>query len=190
MMFMQLGAAEPSLSVPAATVSARAWCSWCRPWASASSACSDDCCRLQIPSSCCSVSGSSCGIRTCMAKKKRKRLKYGAPPQTQTGWGARTDDLEQLRRAEASHPEEAALGGGGPGAGEEVEDVGARERRLELEQLVVVLHALLHDEAQVGVQQQVRLQPASELRQPLAVVVQPPRVLHVEHGGACMRGYV
>jgi hypothetical protein len=125
-----------------------------------------------------------------MAKKKRKRLKYGAPPQTQTGWGARTDDLEQLRRAEASHPEEAALGGGGPGAGEEVEDVGARERRLELEQLVVVLHALLHDEAQVGVQQQVRLQPASELRQPLAVVVQPPRVLHVEHGGACMRGYV
>lgn len=71
-----------------------------------------------------------------------------------------------------------------------MEDVGARERRLELEQLVVVLHARLHDEAQVGVQQQVRLQPASELRQPLAVVVQPPRVLHVEHGGACMRGYV
>lgn len=69
-----------------------------------------------------------------------------------------------------------------------MEDVGARERRLELEQLVVVLHALLHDEAQVGVQQQVRLQPASELRQPLAVVVQPPRVLHVEHGGACMHG--
>ena len=94
--------------------------------------------------------------------------------------------LEQLRRAEAAHPEEAALGGGGPAAGEEVEDVGARQRRLELEQLVVVLQALLHDEAQVAVQQ-VRLQPAAELRQPLAVVFQPPRVLHVEHGGACTR---
>lgn len=68
-----------------------------------------------------------------------------------------------------------------------MEDVGARERRLELEQLVVVLHALLHDESQVAVQQ-VRLQPASELRQPLGVVVKPPRVLHVEHGGACMHG--
>jgi hypothetical protein len=106
---------------------------------------------------------------------------------------ARTDarastwtDLEQLRRAEATHPEEAALGGGGPGAGQEVEDVGARELRFELEQLVVVLHALLHDEAQVAVEQ-VRLQPAAELRQALAVVVQPPRVLHVEHGGACMQ---
>ena len=99
--------------------------------------------------------------------------------------------LEQLRRAEAAHPEEAALGRGGPGAGEEVEDIGARERRLELEQLVVVLHALLHDESQSQVAvQQLRLQPGSELRQPLAVVVQPRRVLHVEHGGACMHGYV
>lgn len=91
-------------------------------------------------------------------------------------------DLEELGRPEAAHPEEAALGGGGPGAGEEVEDVGARELRLELEQLVVVLHALLHHGAQVAVGQ-VRLQAAPELRQPLAVVVQPPRVLHVEHGG-------
>lgn len=94
--------------------------------------------------------------------------------------------LEELRGAEATHPEEAALGRSDPAAGEEVEDVGARQRRLELEQLVVVLHALLHDEAQVAVEQ-LRLQPAAELRQPLAVVVQPPRVLHVEQGGACTR---
>jgi hypothetical protein len=100
------------------------------------------------------------------------------------GW----TDLEQLGRPEASHPKEAALGGGGPGPSEEVEDVGVRELRPELEQLVVVLHALLHDEAQVVVEQ-VRLQRAAELRQPLAVVVQPPRVLHVEHGGACMHGH-
>jgi hypothetical protein len=99
------------------------------------------------------------------------------------GW----TNLEQLGRPEAAHPEEAALGRGGPGASEEVEDIGVRELRFELEQLVVVLHALLHDEAQVAIDQ-VRLQPAAELRQPLAVVVQPPRVLHVEHGGACMHG--
>lgn len=97
-------------------------------------------------------------------------------------------NLEKVGGAEAAHPEEAALGGGSPRAGEEVEDVGARERRLELEQLVVVLHALLHDEAKVGVQQ-VRLQAATEVGQPLAVVVQPARVLHVEHGRACKRFY-
>lgn len=123
--------------------------------------------------------------------KKKERVQYGAPPQADLGC---TDGrhgtrwyLEQLGRAEAAHPQEAALGGGGPGAGEEVEDVGARERRLELEQLVVVLHALLDDEAQVAIQK-VRLQPAAKLRQALAVVVQPPCVLHVEHGGACMHG--
>jgi hypothetical protein len=97
------------------------------------------------------------------------------------GW----TDLEQLGWAESAHPEEAALGRGDPGAREEVEDVGVRELGLELEQLVVVLHALLHDEAQVAVEQ-LPLQPAAELRQALAVVVQPPRVLHLEHGGACV----
>lgn len=124
------------------------------------------------------------------SKRKKKRLSTGSaastPPARTDGRHGSSSYLEQLGRAEAAHPEEAALGGGGPAAGEEVEDVVARQSRLELEQLVVVLHALLHDEAQVAVQQ-LRLQPAAELRQPLAVVVQPPRVLHVERCGSCTR---
>ena len=91
--------------------------------------------------------------------------------------------LEQLRRAEAAHPEEAALGRGGPGAGEEVEDIGARERRLELEQLVMVGQGIVDDGSEVTICQ-VRVQSSVQLGQAPAVVVQPPGVLHVEHGGA------
>lgn len=87
---------------------------------------------------------------------------------------------------ESTHPEEAALGGGRPHPSDEVEHVGFGRHGLELEQLVVVGEGVVDDGSEVTVCQ-VRVQGSVQLGQAPAVVVQPPGVLHVKHGGTWTR---
>ena len=94
--------------------------------------------------------------------------------------------LEQIGGPESTHPEEAALGGGRPHPSDEVEHVGFGRHGLELEQLVVVGEGVVDDGSEVTVCQ-VRVQGSVQLGQAPAVVVQPPGVLHVKHGGTWTR---
>lgn len=91
--------------------------------------------------------------------------------------------LEQIGGPESTHPEEAPLGRGRPRPGDEVEHVGLGRHGLELEQLVMVGQGIIDDGSEVTICQ-MRVQSSVQLGQAPAVFVQPPGVLHVEHGGA------
>jgi len=54
-------------------------------------------------------------------------------------------DLDEIVGPEPSHPEEAALGGRTPHAGEEVEDIGSGSDPLDPEELVVMGDVTIHD---------------------------------------------
>lgn len=62
-------------------------------------------------------------------------------------------NLEKVGGAEAAHPEEAALGGGGPRASDEVEHVGLGGGCPQAEELVVVGQGVVDDRPQVAVRQ-------------------------------------
>ena len=79
-------------------------------------------------------------------------------------------DLEDFRRPEAGHPEEAPLGLRRPHAGHEVEDVGPGEHGPQVEQLVVVPLAGFDNGADVRVED-LGLQSALNLRHVLVVFV-------------------
>ena len=91
--------------------------------------------------------------------------------------------LEQIGGPESTHPEEAPLSRGRPHPSDEVEHVGLGRHGLELEQLVMVGQGVVDDGSEVTICQ-VCVQSSVQLGQAPAVVVQPPGVFHVEHGGA------
>lgn len=93
--------------------------------------------------------------------------------------------LDELRGAEAADPEEAALGGAFPEAGEEVERVGGGEPGLVAHQGGVVGGGLVGVGPQLAVRP-VLLRGGAEPAHHLAVVHQPPLVLQVEQRGICM----
>ena len=88
--------------------------------------------------------------------------------------------LDDLGGAEAAEPEEAALGGAPPDAGDEVEDVALDGALLDAHHLVVVRQAALHVHLQLPLRQ-VLLQRRPQLVHQAVVLLLPPPVLHVEH---------
>lgn len=93
--------------------------------------------------------------------------------------------LDELGGAEAADPEEAALGGALPQAGEEVERVSGGEPGLVGHQSAVVGGGLVGVRAQLAVRP-VLLQGGTEPGDHLAVVTQPTLVLQVEQRSICM----
>jgi len=92
--------------------------------------------------------------------------------------------LEKIRWPEASHPQEAALSGGRPHPGDEMEDICPGRGTLEAEEVIVVGQGIVDDGPEVTVWQ-LRVQASPELNHAPAVIVQPPVVLCIEHRSAC-----
>ena len=96
-----------------------------------------------------------------------------------------TPYIDELGGAEAADPEEAALGGALPEAGEEVERVGGGGPGLEPHQRAVVGGRLVGVRPQLAVRP-VLLRGGAQPGHHLAVVAQPPLVLQVEQRGVCI----
>uniref|UniRef100_A0A0E0J6U2 protein-tyrosine-phosphatase n=1 Tax=Oryza nivara TaxID=4536 RepID=A0A0E0J6U2_ORYNI len=72
---------------------------------------------------------------------------------TRSPEGAEGTEAIMIGRSETAHPEEAALGGGGPRASDEVEHVGLGGGCPQAEELVVVGQGVVDDRPQVAVRQ-------------------------------------
>jgi len=77
--------------------------------------------------------------------------------------------LEDFRRTEAAHPEEASLSRRCPQASHQVEHIGSCKHSPQVEQLIIVPHALFNNGPQVRINN-LRLQHGLELRHVLAVI--------------------
>lgn len=99
----------------------------------------------------------------------------------------RLQHLEQVGGAEAGDPEEEALRGGPPHAGQHEEGVGPGCPRLGLEQRAVVRQRGVDEDPQLDVRR-VRLQRRPELRRLPALLLHPVRVLQLERSDARVHG--
>ena len=88
-------------------------------------------------------------------------------------------NLNELRRPDAAHPQEAALGRGPPHTREDVEDVGLDKHALEADHLVVVGQRVIDQDLEL-VFWPVLVDGAPQLHHQVVVLLQPPSVLHVE----------
>lgn len=88
--------------------------------------------------------------------------------------------LYNLRGAKASQPKEATLSRGYPHARQEVEDIGPGHGAFQVQKLLVLRHATIHEALQLLVRQ-VLAQRGPQLEHQLAVLFNPPSILHVKY---------